>query len=128
MKGIGCRRHLFFYFCVGGRFMAVKRENTFQANLIKELKGLFPGCVIIKNDANQLQGISDLLILYEDKWAMLECKRAHNASHQPNQDYYIDKFNAMSFAAFIYPENREEVLNDLESTFRARRKPRVSKR
>lgn len=108
--------------------MAVKRENIFQANLIKELKGLFPGCVIIKNDANQLQGILDLLILYEDKWAMLECKRSHNAPHQPNQDYYIDKFNAMSFATFIYPENREEVLDDLESAFRARRKPRISKR
>ena len=101
--------------------MATKRENTFQANLIKELKDLFPGCVIIKNDANQLQGISDLLILYEDRWAILECKRSYNASRRPNQDYYIDKFNAMSFAAFIYPENREEVLDELESAFRTRR-------
>ena len=104
------------------------KENRFQANLIKELKSLYPGCVIIKNDANAQQGISDLLILYNDKWAMLECKRSSDASHRPNQDYYIQKFNQMSFATFIYPENREEVLDDLESAFRARRKPRVSKR
>ena len=104
------------------------KENRFQANLIKELKSLYPGCVIIKNDANAQQGILDLLILYEDKWAMLECKRSSDASHRPNQDYYIQKFNQMSFATFIYPENREEVLDDLESAFRARRKPRVSKR
>ena len=104
------------------------KENRFQANLIKELKSLYPGCVIIKNDANAQQGILDLLILYEDKWAMLECKHSSDASHRPNQDYYIQKFNQMSFATFIYPENREEVLDDLESAFRARRKPRVSKR
>ncbi|MBR1734963.1 MAG: hypothetical protein IJ730_05905 [Alphaproteobacteria bacterium] len=93
-------------------------ENSFQAKLIKQLKADYPGSIITKLDANHIQGIPDLLILYENKWAVLECKRSANASHQPNQDYYINKMNNMSFAAVIYPENKEEVLNDLQSALR----------
>jgi len=94
-----------------------ERENRFQANLIKELKERFPGCVIMKNDANYIQGIPDLLILFNNKWAALECKRSRNAKHQPNQDYYVEKMRDMSFAAFIFPENKEEVLDELEQSF-----------
>jgi len=93
------------------------RENTFQSNLIKKLKRVFPGCEVMKLDANYKQGIPDLLILYEDKWAILECKQSSGAKHQPNQDYYVDHLNRMSFSAFIFPENEEEVLNDLKSAF-----------
>jgi len=94
-----------------------ERENRFQANLIKELKERFPGCVVMKNDANYIQGIPDLLILFNNKWAALECKRSRNAKHQPNQDYYVEKMRDMSFAAFIFPENKEEVLDELEQSF-----------
>lgn len=94
-----------------------KKENAFQAKLISDLKERFPGCVVLKNDANYIQGIPDILVLYKDKWAMLECKRDSNASHRPNQEYYIDKFGEMSYAAFIYPENREDILNELQHTF-----------
>lgn len=93
-------------------------ESQFQASLIKELKKRFDGCIVLKNDASYIQGIPDLLVLYEGKWAALECKRDGNASHQPNQDYYIGKMNNMSYAAFIYPENRKEILNELERSFR----------
>lgn len=103
----------------GGRPVA-KKENKFKAELKKELKGLFPGCVLIDANPNEQQGISDLLILYRFTWAMLECKRDATSSHRPNQDYFVEKFNEMSFAAFIYPENREEVLHELESTFSSR--------
>jgi len=48
-------------------------ESAFQANLIKELETLFVGCVILKNDANYIQGFPDLLILYKNNWAVLEC-------------------------------------------------------
>lgn len=92
------------------------RESKFQANLKKELAEMFPGCIITKLDPNDIQGIPDLLVLYENKWATLECKTRNKK--QPNQDYYVDKMNNMSFSRFIDPSNKEEVLNDLQQTFR----------
>ena len=94
------------------------KESQFQADLIKELKELFPGCVVLKNDANYLQGFPDLLILHQDHWGALECKRDAEASHQPNQDYYIDKLGNMSYASFIHPGNKKEVLDELQQAFR----------
>lgn len=88
-------------------------ENKFQANLIKELKGMFPGCIVMKNDASYIQGIPDLLVLYNSKWASLECKKNANASRQPNQEYYVGLMDKMSFSRFICPENKEEVLDEL---------------
>lgn len=96
-------------------------ENKFQAKLIKELKEEFPGCIVMKNDSSYIQGIPDLLILHEDRWAGLEVKKSANAKKQPNQEYYVDKMNEMSFAKFIHPENKEEILNELRTTFRAER-------
>ena len=92
-------------------------ESGFQDNLIKDLKSLFPGCMIFKMD--QIQGIPDLLILYKNKWASLENKQSANAKRQPNQEYYVDKMNEMSFSRFICPENKEEVLRDLQSAFKS---------
>lgn len=93
------------------------KESQFQANLIKELKKIFPGCIVLKNDPEYIQGFPDLTIFYKDKWALLECKRSADASHQPNQDFYISYADEMSFGRFICPENKEEVLHDLQSTF-----------
>lgn len=97
----------------------MKRENKFQADLIKELKLIFPECVVVKNDPNYIQGIPDLLILVGNKWAALECKKSKTSSHRPNQDYYVNHLNSLGYAAFIYPENKEEVLNELKSALRA---------
>lgn len=94
-------------------------ENKFQANLIKELKNMFPGCIVMKNDASYIQGIPDLLILHNDKWASLEAKRSANAKKQPNQEYYVGRMNEMSFSRFICPENKEEVLNELQQAFKS---------
>lgn len=96
-----------------------KLERDFQAKLIKELKELFPGCIVLKNDSSYLQGIPDLSIFYEDKWAMLECKRSSTASHRPNQEYYVDLTNKMSFSRFISPENKEVVLHELQQAFQS---------
>lgn len=104
------------------------RENNFQSKLIKELKDRFPGCIVMKNDANYIQGIPDLIVLYKDRWAALECKRSAHERHQPNQDYYVEIMDGMSFAAFIFPENKEEVLNELQQSFKVKRTTRVSKR
>ena len=94
-----------------------KMESGFQDKLIKELKTMFPGCIVIKNDSSYIQGIPDLLILYCDKWASLECKRNANAVNQPNQEYYVGLMNEMSFSKFIYPENKEDVLHELQQAF-----------
>lgn len=99
-------------------------ENKFQANLIKEIKEMFPGCIVMKNDSSYIQGIPDLLVLYNNKWASLECKKSSNARKQPNQEYYVGKMNEMSFSRFICPENKEEVLHDLQSALQSRRSSR----
>lgn len=93
------------------------KESVFQKDLKRELKERFPGCIITKLNANNIQGIPDLLVLYKDKWATLENKKSEKASKQPNQEYYVNKMNEMSFSRFIYPENKEEVLNDLSKVF-----------
>lgn len=93
-------------------------ESKFQSQLIKQLESRFPGCIVLKNDANYKQGIPDLLILFNNKWATLECKKSLTASHRPNQEYYVNLMNNMSFSAFICPENQEEVLNVLERSFK----------
>lgn len=92
------------------------KESDFQHALIKELKRRFPGCIVMKNDSSYIQGIPDLLILYDDRWAALEVKKSRTAKHRPNQEYYVEKMDAMSFASFIFPENREEVLDALEQS------------
>jgi hypothetical protein len=102
-------------------------ERRFQPKLIKDIKARFPGCVVLKNDPNYKRGIPDLTILYKDKWAWLETKRSRNASHRQLQDYYIEKGNRMSFARFVNPENKTEVLNELQQAFQPRRKTRVSR-
>lgn len=90
------------------------KESSFQSNLIKKLQRMFPGCMVQKNPSNYRQGIPDLLILYKDRWAVLECKRSANERRQPNQAFYVNQMNEMSFAAFIYPENEKQVLNELQ--------------
>ena len=92
-------------------------ESGFQDKLRDELKNLFPGCMIFKMD--QIQGIPDLLILYKNMWASLECKKSASAKRRPNQEYYVGLMNEMSFSKFIYPENKEEVLNELQKTFQS---------
>ncbi len=94
------------------------KESKFQADLKKELKKKYKGCIITKLDSSDIQGIPDLLILHNDKWATLENKRSKNASHRPNQDYYVNKMNAMSFSRFIFPENKDEVLGELDKFFK----------
>jgi hypothetical protein len=104
-------------------------ERDFQSNLIKEIQDMFPGCVVLKNDANYIQGFPDLTILFPNgKWALLECKQYKGSRQQPNQSYYIQWAFERSYGNFIYPRNKEEVLNELQCAFKSRRATRVSKR
>ena len=105
----------------------MSKENEFQKNLRKELENRFEGCIVTKLDSADTQGIPDLLVLYKDKWATLECKRSETEHHQPNQDFYVEKMSGMSYSSFIYPENKEKVLNEIELAFKPHRATRVSK-
>jgi hypothetical protein len=89
------------------------RESKFQSQLIRDLKKRFPGCLILKNDPDYIQGIPDLLILFNHRWAALECKRSEKATKRPNQEYYVEKMKKMSYAAFIYPENKAQIIQEL---------------
>lgn len=91
-----------------------KRENEYQAALIKKLEEQYPNAIITKLDPNYIQGIPDILVLENDRWGALEAKRSAGASHRPNQDYYVELMDRMSFASFICPENEKEVLHELE--------------
>lgn len=97
-----------------------KKETDFAHDVLKpRLEAQFPGCVIIKQDpGTSFQGVTDHIVLYEDKWAALETKRTAKSKRQPNQEYYVGKFGEMSYSAFVDPSNIEEVMDDLQSTFR----------
>ena len=88
-------------------------ENKFQAKLIRDLKDMFDGCLVMKLDSGYIQGIPDLLVLHGAKWAVLECKKSARAPRQPNQEYYVGRMDEMSFARFVYPENVDQVLDEL---------------
>lgn len=94
-----------------------KLESKFQKELMDEIKERYPGCVVLKNDSSYIQGFPDWTILYKDKWAVLEAKREKGAKKQPNQDYYVETLNNMSFSRFVYPENKDEVLRALHDIF-----------
>lgn len=103
-------------------------ERQYQADLIQHLRDIYPDAVILKNDSAYLQGVPDWTIFNGDRWAMLEIKRNAKARTRPNQPYYVDKFDAMSFAAFIYPENEEEVLRGLQQSLQPERPTRIPRR
>ena len=100
-------------------YSAMAKENEFQRQLVAKLHKRFTGCIVSKLDSSQIQGIPDLLVLYKDKWATLECKRSKDASKRPNQEYYVKKMNDMSFSRFISPENEREVLDEMERAFKS---------
>jgi len=98
----------------------MSNESKFKHDLIEEIEARFPGSIVTKLDPTYIQGIPDLLVLYEDHWATLECKKSAKAPARPNQPYYVELMNEMSFSAFIFPENKEAVLNEMEQSFSRR--------
>ncbi len=97
----------------------MRSEAAYQKIIIDRLQVIFPGCFVMKTDAGARQGIPDLLILWGDRWAMLEVKFSSRSHIQPNQEFYVNLFSEMSFASFIYPENEEDVLYELQTAFGA---------
>jgi hypothetical protein len=105
-----------------------KLESEFQAGLKKEVGLILPGSYMFKLDSSEWQGIPDQLILWEDRWAILELKRSANSPFQPNQEWYIDQFNKMSYSSVCYPENKEAVLHEIQQAFGTGRTSRNAKR
>ena len=103
------------------------KESDFQKKLINDIKDRFPGSMVVKNDCKYIQGIPDLTVFYKDRWATLECKKSAKANKQPNHQGYVEKMNEMSFSAFICPENKGEILDAMERSFKTRRASRSSK-
>lgn len=101
------------------------REVSYQSSLMKKIKSMFPGCLILKNDPRHLQGLPDLIVLYKNMWAALEVKISGSSEHQPNQQHYVKTLNDMSFASFIHPDNEREVLSELQRSFGVTRKTRI---
>lgn len=93
------------------------KESTFQKKVIQALKNNFRDSIILKTDSAHIQGIPDLLVLYKNKWAALEIKNSINASYQPNQEYYLDLMNSMSYASVVHPDNIWDVIMDLNIFF-----------
>lgn len=96
------------------------KESQFQKEVIDDLKARFPGCIVLKNDPSYIQGVPDLTVLHNECWATLEVKNSATASRRPNQAYYVERMNSMSYSNFIYPEAKERVLDEIQQAFEAR--------
>lgn len=93
----------------------MKKETEFERAVCKEIRGWDNNIRVYKMDPNvAAQGIPDRLVLCNGKFALLEFKRTKNSPRRPNQDWYVDFFNKKGFSAFIYPENKEEILTNLK--------------
>lgn len=103
------------------------KESKFQKEVIDDIQELLPDAIVMKNDPNYIQGIPDLTILSGDKWATLEIKKSKDATHQPNQDFYVERMKNMSYSAFIFPENKEEVLHEMAQSLKPKRRTRIPK-
>jgi hypothetical protein len=106
----------FFFFVFKEFYMA--SESAIQASIIKELEHEYPGAVILKTDPSYIQGFPDLLFLQNSFWAALEVKRAKNSACQPNQKYWVNKLDLLSFSKFIYPSNLDRIFNELDAVIR----------
>lgn len=96
------------------------RESRFEQELVRDIEKKLPGSIILKIDGNTLQGFADRLILYGPYWAILEIKVSKTAHRQPNQTYYVELANEMgAYGSFVYPENREEILDELQRALRS---------
>lgn len=90
-------------------------EKDFQKLFLDKVKLLKPGAIILKNDARYRQGIPDWIVLHITGTFVFEIKAHSKASKQPNQHYYIGQLQKMGyFARFVYPENMQEVLDEIQ--------------
>lgn len=100
---------------MGKKGAKVILEKDFQKDFIHKIKTLLPNSIAIKNDANYLQGFPDWTVIDGPRVYVFEAKAFKKANRQPNQEYYINAINAAGgFARFVYPENMQEVLDEIQ--------------
>ncbi len=92
-------------------------ESEFKEIVKDEIRDRFPDL-----DLDFVTTISrsmpDMIILAPAcYWAALEFKRSKNSPHRPNQDHHIERLRKKGYATFVYPENLEVVLDELEILF-----------
>jgi hypothetical protein len=98
----------------------MKKEASFKTELYKEIRDKFPGSEVVPNDPTCLQGFPDATVYFPNgKYVLLEGKRSSNSAKQPNQDYYVNNSPLSGNAMFVYPENKKEVLDELERRYRS---------
>lgn len=103
-----------------GRRLLGYLETNFQTEFRKDLENLFPGCIVCKLDSGYRQGVPDLVMFWGDAWATFEVKLSKDAKRQPNQPYFVYLMNMMSFSAFVYPENKKEILDAVQQALELR--------
>ena len=98
----------------------MKKESDFKSDLYKEIRKCCPGSEVIPNDANYLQGFPDATVyLPNGKYILLEGKKTSTSAKQPNQDYYVNHSPLSPNAMFVHPENKKEVLEEIERRFKS---------
>lgn len=96
-----------------------KKESQFKGELYNEIRERFPGSEVVPNDANYIQGFPDGTVLFPNgRYFLLEGKKTEKSSRRPNQEYYVEESPLSPNAAFVSPENKEEVLAELERRYR----------
>ncbi len=91
-------------------------ENLFKKYVKKRIIDRFPNLDLdFITPTNR--SMPDMIIIAPIVWAALEFKRSEGASLRPNQDYHIMRLNEKGYATFVFPENVEEVLDELEILF-----------
>lgn len=94
-------------------------ESQFKRHVKCSIRDRFPNLDLdfIDTNAYNFRSMTDLVVLGPEVWAALEFKRSEDSPHQPNQDYHISRLNKKGYASFVFPENLEEVLDELEVLF-----------
>lgn len=111
MSTLKSETYMYFSFCQEVTML----ERDYQSILIRKIKNMIPECEVLLLDANQIQGIPDLLILAPTgRWATLEVKASEKSKLRPNQEYYVREWGRKAFSSFIYPENEVGVLSALQ--------------
>lgn len=96
----------------------MRKESSFKTGLYNEIRNRFPGTEVVPNDPGYVQGFPDATVYFPNgRYFLLEGKRTSKAARQPNQDYYVNESPLSDNACFVYPENKEEILNELERRY-----------
>lgn len=92
-------------------------ESKFKKDTIRRISRKFSKLDLDFIDTSMYRSVPDTFIIAPYVWAALEFKRSEDAPQRPNQNHHIERLNRKGYASFVFPENVEEVLNDLEVLF-----------